>query len=55
MMNGFTLLDAAQIAVNFTAGSIRRTREAGTDVRFGVNFEQGLPGYIRALGLADCL
>ena len=51
MLNGFMLLDAAQIAADFTADSIRRTREAGTDVRFGVNFEQGLPEYIRSLGL----
>ena len=35
---------AAHIAAEFTAGSIRRTREAGTDVRFGVNFEEGLAG-----------
>ncbi len=33
---------AAQIAAEFTAESIRRTRDAGTDVRFGVNFEAGL-------------
>ena len=51
IMRGTALLDAAQIAADFTAGSIRRTQQAGTDVRFGVNFEQGLPGYMRALGL----
>lgn len=51
LMNGLPLLKSAQTAVDFTAGSIRRTHDAGTDVRFGVNFEAGLPGYIRSLGL----
>ncbi len=51
LMNGMPLLQSAQKAVDFTVGSIRRTRTAGTDVRFGVNFEAGLPGYIRSLGL----
>ena len=51
LLNGFRLHDAAQIAADFTAGSIARTQKAGTDVRFGVNFEQGLPGYIRSLKL----
>jgi len=35
-------LEAAQIAVDFTVGSIKRTKEAMTDVRYGVNFEAGL-------------
>lgn len=47
--NGIPLLQAAQIAADYTAGCIRRTFEAGTDVRFGVNFEAGLPDYIRAV------
>lgn len=51
LLRGLTLRDAAQIAADFTAGSIRRTHNAGTDVRFGVNFEAGLPGYLRKLGL----
>jgi pyridoxine kinase len=51
VLDGFPLLEAARIAVDFTVGSIRRTHEAGTDIRFGVNFEAGLPGYIRSLGL----
>lgn len=33
---------AIQIAVDFTQAAIVRTRLAGTDVRFGVNFEAGL-------------
>lgn len=51
LLNGFTLTRAAQIAVDFTANSIERTLAAGTDARFGVKFEQELPGYIRRLGL----
>ena len=42
LMNGFTLTEAAMEAVWFTTASIARTRAAGTDVRFGVEFETGL-------------
>ena len=41
-LSGRNLADSARIAVDFVCGSIKRTREAGTDVRFGVNFEAGL-------------
>ena len=51
LLRGLPLSGAAQIAADFTAGSIRRTHDAGTDVRFGVNFEAGLPAYLRSLGL----
>lgn len=50
-LNGHPLEEAARIAVDLTCGSILRTRAAGTDLRFGVNFEEGLPAFIRALGL----
>lgn len=43
LVSGIQLSDAARIAVDYTVGSIRRTYDAGTDVRFGVNFEEGLP------------
>lgn len=49
LMNGISLAGAAQIAVDFTADSVRRTHDAGTDPRLGVNFEMGLPGYMKAL------
>ena len=42
LLSGQPLRRASEIAVNFTAGSILRTKEAGTDIRFGVNFEMGL-------------
>lgn len=51
LLNGFSLKESAQTAVDFTLGCIRRTKEAGTDLRFGVNFEAGLPGYMERLGL----
>jgi pyridoxine kinase len=51
LLNGFNLRQAAQIAADFTSGSIQRTFEAKTDVRFGVNFEQEIPSFLRALEL----
>ncbi len=42
LLRGANLGQAAELAVNFTAASIRRTQAAGTDIRFGVNFEAGL-------------
>ena len=53
VLNGFPLSKAVRIAVNFTAGSIARTKEAKTDVRFGVNFEAGIPQFIQELGLSQ--
>jgi pyridoxine kinase len=45
-----SLADACEIAVRFTVSSIARSRAAGTDNRFGVNFESGL----RALAADLC-
>ena len=39
---GCSLNRASEIAVGFTVSAIKRTKEAGTDVRYGVNFEEGL-------------
>lgn len=50
-LNGKSLAQSAAIAVDFTHGSILRTKQAGTDIRFGVDFERGLPEYIKELGL----
>lgn len=44
LLKGCTLARATAIAVRFTVASISRTKEAGTDNRFGVNFEDGLAG-----------
>jgi pyridoxine kinase len=51
LLNGCALAKAVKNAVDFTASSIERTREAGTDIRFGVNFEAGLPRLAQRLGL----
>jgi pyridoxine kinase len=51
LLNGFDLPSAAKIAVHFTVASIRRTFEAGTDLRFGVNFEQSIPDFLKELNL----
>ncbi len=50
-MNGHSLASAARIAVDFTHGSIVRTKEAKTDVRLGVNFEHGIPDLLKAAGI----
>lgn len=49
LMNGRSLEDSASIAVDFTVGSIIRTHDAGTDIRFGVNFEEGLFDLTKAI------
>jgi pyridoxine kinase len=51
LLNGFSLSESAGIAVRCTASSIQRTYEAGTDIRFGVNFEQGFPSLLKELKL----
>ena len=42
LMNGSDLREANTVAVDFTAECIMRTRISGADVRFGVDFEEGL-------------
>ena len=51
ILNGFSLNEAAAIAVRFTTSAIRKTAEAGTDVRFGVNFEHTIPEFLKDLKL----
>ncbi len=48
-LNEHTLAKAAKIAVEFTCASIRRTKDAGTDVRFGVDFESGIAKFISVI------
>ena len=52
-MNGRTLADSMRIAVDYTVGSIKRTYAAKTDIRFGVNFEQGIPMLIKDISGED--
>ena len=51
LLNNFSLHEAANIAVRFTTAAIQKTADAGTDIRFGVNFEQSIPEFLRDLGL----
>lgn len=48
-INGIDIFKSAEIALDFTCNAIRRTFEAGTDTRLGVNFEQGIGEYIKKL------
>ncbi len=42
LVSGLDLQNAAEVASNFTYDCLIRTKNAGTDLRFGVNFESGL-------------
>lgn len=53
IQKGLSLREAAQAAVDFTVASIRRTRKEGTDIRYGVNFEANLAGYMRSLAIGQ--
>ena len=49
-LRGKSIFESAEIALDFTCAAIKRTFEAKTDTRLGVNFEQGLGDYINRLG-----
>jgi pyridoxine kinase len=52
LLGGLGLAAAARVAVDFTVDAIARTKAAGTDNRYGVNFEEGLaalPGMIKGV------
>ncbi len=51
LLNDFPLVKAARIAADFTVAGIRRTRAAGSDFRFGISFEAGIPDFLKALKL----
>jgi len=51
LLNDFPLNESMAIAVRFTVSAIRKTAQAGTDVRFGVNFEQTIPEFLKDLCL----
>lgn len=50
LLRDMPLPAASALAVDFTQGCIARTHALGTDPRFGVDFERGLPALMRALG-----
>lgn len=49
-LKGKSIYESAEIALEFTCSAIKRTFDAQTDTRLGVNFEQGLGDYIKCLG-----
>ena len=51
LLNGKDISAASQVAADFTAGSIQRTKDAKTDIRYGVNFEAGIPSLLKALDI----
>ena len=51
LVRGLPLSEAVRAAVDFTVAAICTTAKAGTDIRYGVNFEANLPVYMRALGI----
>ncbi|MDR2469694.1 MAG: pyridoxamine kinase [Tannerella sp.] len=51
LLNGFDLPSATRIAVRYTVTAIRRTHEAQTDPRFGVDFERSIPSLLKELKL----
>lgn len=53
LLSGLQLNTAMQLAVDFTADCMRRTREAGGNAHFGLRLEACLPKLIRDLGLAE--
>ena len=53
LLRGFRLSEACRTAVDFTAGSIRRTFEAGGDARGGVYFEEELPAFANRMQSRD--
>jgi len=53
LMNGFDLATSTGIAVSFTAQAISRTYENGTDLRYGVDFEESIPQFLKLLNIFD--
>ena len=51
VLTGHSVAESVRIAVDFTVRAIRLTHAAGTEIRYGVNFEACLGSYIKDLGL----
>ncbi len=49
LTKGLTVSEATHIAVEFTLACIKRTHEAGTDTRYGVDFGSEIPTLLRLL------
>ncbi len=51
LLNGFSLSEAVRITIDLVVASIKSTYHATSDLRYGVNFEQNIPSYIKDLKL----
>ncbi len=51
ILNGKALKEATQIACDFTASCIKRTKEKHPNMKYAVNFEAEIPSLIKRLGL----
>ncbi|MEG2405786.1 MAG: pyridoxamine kinase [Clostridiales bacterium] len=49
LLNGLSLKSSTKVAVDYTVGSILRTKNIGSDVKYGVDFERGIPQLIKDL------
>ena len=50
VLNGFSFYDAMGIAVRFVCDCIKRTQTMDNPINYGVDFERGIPYYIKELG-----
>ena len=51
LLNGFSLYESARIAADFVVNCIERTRQFNIDMRYGVDFERGIPFLLKELSL----
>lgn len=51
LLNGFSLYESARIAADFVVNCIERTRQFNKDMRYGVDFERGIPFLLGELSL----
>ncbi|HZK20682.1 MAG TPA: pyridoxamine kinase [Oscillospiraceae bacterium] len=51
LLNKFSLYDSSRIAANYVLNCIERTRQFNIDMRYGVDFERGIPFLLGELGL----
>ncbi len=51
LLNDLTLKDSIKVAVDYTVDSIKRTKDLGTDVKYGVDFERGIPQLLKSINL----
>lgn len=50
LLNGFSMQDAMAIAARYVSDCIRRTQSMDNPITYGVDFERGIPYYIKELG-----